>query len=447
MGVMGVLGDDKIMPLQFPDMTLALKGGSGVSNFATQYKNFYAIGAENRKRKELDRAYNVLSGGEDIDDRNYLQKVSDKNKGIEYQPMDQKEAMNTLLELKPKVYDRIIKQQEELKERKDSLGQDTLKIAKKMQEMPEQERMQYAPSIIEGLKEKYPEFADEINIDLNQDGVLSDDEISQTIATLSAYEEEEKISKTKQVFNINTKQYEFATEEQIEANKNLVPTKAGPDEDGSSEFERLGEKVKNGSATDVEENRYRLLGGLVERPGPQIRHTEKIQEAQYKDITSRYTTEVKNYSGMSQQIDKAVAAIDIADFKIATPILQQILSNLEQTSVRAQAELQKFSPGSIGALHQRISGAIGKFLMGEYTDTQLKLIKDGLSTLKTDFLDPAISEKKTIYRRQAVGLELDPGRAIPYESPEEVRDDSLLNKEQKMEILKKYFPEMFSGKQ
>ena len=95
------------MPLQFPDMTIAARKFSSPHNLAGQYK-------ERKERNALERAYNVLSGGKDIDNRSWLRKVTDERKGIKRKVMDQQGAMNELRILNPEMYDRIIKRQEVL---------------------------------------------------------------------------------------------------------------------------------------------------------------------------------------------------------------------------------------------------------------------------------------------------------------------------------------------
>jgi len=181
------------MALQFPDIVRRRDSGRGnseLSDITDAYK-------EGNKRRALERAHNVLGGGEDVDNRNFLKKSIDKAKGIEFELMDQEGAMRTIRKHDPNMWLKINKRQMELEkagaEAKDALGEDSLNIINRLQEVGAgPERDQAAANAIMGLKEKYPDFADKIELDKDKDGVVSDDELSQARQQLMSYQEKKK---------------------------------------------------------------------------------------------------------------------------------------------------------------------------------------------------------------------------------------------------------------
>lgn len=180
------------MALQVPS---PLTPGAGY-DFGTG-GNLSAIAEQGRQRKketELERAMSVLSTGQDIDARNPLEKMM----GKEQDAMTPERAIGTVQQLAPEVYQGIVEaqanqrkeliaEQQRMEAKLDDFGKDAYPIIEQLEQMPQEERKAFVPAVLEDFKARYPEFAERMNIDLNDDGVLSDDEIKQAKASLARY--------------------------------------------------------------------------------------------------------------------------------------------------------------------------------------------------------------------------------------------------------------------
>ncbi len=111
------------------------------------------------------------------------------------------------------------------------------------------------------------------------------------------------------------------------------------------------------------------------------------------------------------------------NFELSDKLLQQAMSKWENTSVRAQAELEKFSPQKIGDLKQRIANSIKMFFAGEMTETTRKTILDTAETLLNEYVKPQLDKSNTYWRRIADERGLDPDQVTPYKTKEEVGED------------------------
>lgn len=197
------------MSLQFPNQTIAAhdfkQGGKGMYEEIQDYHLESKVRKEEIKNKEeLERAYNVLSGGEDVDTRNWLKKSADKSQGVGFESMDQEKALSVLAKLDPTNYDRIIKRTRELEkyeagkttkaeERMDKFAVDTLDIIEELNSIPEADRGAVAKPHLESLANKYPDMKDEIaKFDADGDGVLSDAELDKAKNSLRAYQKKKE---------------------------------------------------------------------------------------------------------------------------------------------------------------------------------------------------------------------------------------------------------------
>lgn len=177
------------MPLNFPaqDPNLYNQGGSQgmFTDIVTNYK-------ASKQRHELERAYKVLGGEADEDNRPFLEKALNKD----YQPMTPDRAMSTLMRYDPKTYSAIQERQTEMEKQNkvmlDSFGKDAIRSIDDMKALPEEERLTKAPLVLQGLRDKYPKLADKINLDFDQDGVISDAELDKGRSYLTAYDVQEK---------------------------------------------------------------------------------------------------------------------------------------------------------------------------------------------------------------------------------------------------------------
>ena len=184
------------MPLQFANPTLPAanyKGGGSQGMFTDLASSYQA----NKRQRELDRAYNVINTGVDTDNRSFLQKAMDKASGNEPLPMTPDAALNTIKRYDPKTWSVIqntqIKMEKQQKESTDAFGKDAYQAIQAMKGMTLEQRMEQAPTMLQGLGAKHPLFADKINsLDLDQDGIFSNEELAKGEGYLSSWAGEQK---------------------------------------------------------------------------------------------------------------------------------------------------------------------------------------------------------------------------------------------------------------
>lgn len=119
-------------------------------------------------------------------------------------------------------------------------------------------------------------------------------------------------------------------------------------------------------------------------------------------------------------------------------LLKQGVSKLENTSIRAYAELQQFA--NFGDLTDRISGNLSQFFFGEMTEDQRNMLLDTTRTLLNEFVDPSLQESNDYWRRIAAERGLDPDQITTYQTKEEVGRDlkaGIISREQAAKILAK----------
>lgn len=126
--------------------------------------------------------------------------------------------------------------------------------------------------------------------------------------------------------------------------------------------------------------------------------TKDVQD----DLNKRFTDSVKPVNEFSRKVKTALDIVSKPDFNsLDNATLQQALSGIVGSSVRAQAELDKF--GNLGSLPERVAGSVSKFVTGEITDGQRQFIQESLlsylenaakevDAYKSKFMDMAIYE-------------------------------------------------------
>lgn len=102
-------------------------------------------------------------------------------------------------------------------------------------------------------------------------------------------------------------------------------------------------------------------------------------------------------------------------------LLQQGLSKLENTSVRALAELDKFA--NYGDLIERTKGTISQFLTGEPGQEQIDIAAETLNNILTNYIIPALDESDDNWRAVAANRGLDPDLIEMYDTIDDVAED------------------------
>lgn len=170
----------------------------------------------------------------------------------------------------------------------------------------------------------------------------------------------------------------------------------------------------------------------------QKRSEKKIEQQQTVQTQNKAKFDIKNTDSIMRY--KRQEDSDLGDIKsslerafvlaekgqnlaLVDKLLQQGMSKWENTSVRAQAELEKFAPQKIGGLKDRIANSIKLFFAGEMTETTRKTILDTARTLLNEYVEPQLTKSNTYWRRIADERGLDPDQITPYKSKEEVGED------------------------
>jgi len=214
-----------------------------------------------------------------------------------------------------------------------------------------------------------------------------------------------------------------------------------------SEFERHLEYLrKNNLITRSEYNKrrnQRAEGFAGEMTNAQReKHTEKQVDRynrETKDLRKEYSKGSEHFRSMGENISGAIAAIDSSDTRLSDIMLNQVLSQVNDTDVRAFQMYGEFDK-EFGNLAQRISGMISKFFTGTRTEREKKDIMTTLKKFNVDYVQPGQKKLRNRYRQIAINQEKDPFDVVPPKNPEDIRDTKLLSKEQKIEMIRKYFP-------
>jgi len=158
--------------------------------------------------------------------------------------------------------------------------------------------------------------------------------------------------------------------------------------------------------------------------GVQSRHGENMdfKERQFEfsrnkheikntdDIAVRYEKETKPVKGALRNIDIAIQAAESQN-PLSDVLLQQALSQVVDTNVRAQAELEKF--GNFGALDTKIKTAFNKAFSGQYSDEARADIIATLTQFRDGIYTPVLNERESYYKGIAKDRKLNIDHIIP----------------------------------
>lgn len=145
---------------------------------------------------------------------------------------------------------------------------------------------------------------------------------------------------------------------------------------------------------------------------------------------------------MSRSIDESVAALDSGDTSVSDILLNQVMSQVQDTDVRA-FQMYKVFDSQFGDVATRVLSSISQFLTGARTDEQKRTIRDTLVRFRDIYTNPAQSKMRNFYRARARESDLDPWKVMPPKSKEDIRDAPNTTREQKLKLLEQYFPGEF----
>lgn len=221
---------------------------------------------------------------------------------------------------------------------------------------------------------------------------------------------------------------------------------------GSSEFERLENKIQRGIATDDEIQRHDVLSGKKGR-APTKGTAERFEKRLNFDInkqlyvaakdrmkaTTVYRKEAKKDLGDLKAMDAAIS-MGLKNLEIGGPVgsknVKIALSQIAGSKVRALAQMQEFS--NYGNLVQRVTGKVTDWISGGYSVDQKEMAREIFTELRDSITQPGIQESNNFYRTLAKDSGLDPHNVVPFESRGGVRDAmdaNLLTYEQAKRII------------
>ena len=169
---------------------------------------------------------------------------------------------------------------------------------------------------------------------------------------------------------------------------------------------------------------------------------KRTREAQ-DDIFKTYAKNVDSYKSMTSKVESAIIAMESGDTGLADTLMAQTLSQVQESDVRAFAMYSQFDK-SFGNVLERTVKGVRRFLEGKRTPGEREEIKKTLEYMRDNYSVPKTEGMRNLYRARAVERNLDPFETIPPDSAEDIRDSNLISKERKLELLRRYYPDMFT---
>lgn len=222
----------------------------------------------------------------------------------------------------------------------------------------------------------------------------------------------------------------------------------GKSQQGDSEFERgIKAGLEKGyfdekEANRLREKRTRVLAGTDMRRGAEARLIDKQSDRYNKEtkaLREEYTKGAEHFGDMSISIDSAFAAMDSGDTGLSERLLNQVMSQVQDTNVRAYQMYNVFDQ-EFGHLGQRIVGQVNRFLLGNRTQRETNEIKNVLSHFKEKYVDPAKGKIRDRYRQFAIQQGKEPFIVVPPDNPEDIINSQLVDSKEKVKLIKEFFP-------
>jgi hypothetical protein len=217
---------------------------------------------------------------------------------------------------------------------------------------------------------------------------------------------------------------------------------------GNSEFERhisgllARNLITQEKADELIEQRAEGFAGEMTK-SQQSRLSETQQDRYNREKTAlrkEYNTGAEHFKNMGNTFDSAIAAMDSGDSKLSEIMLNQSLSQLQDSDVRAFQMYGEFDKG-FGNLAQRISTMASKFLTGTRTETEKEEIKSVITKFNETYVKPAQAKLRNRYRRLAIDQGKDPFEVVPPKNVKDILGTTLLNNKEKAKLIKNFFPD------
>lgn len=203
-----------------------------------------------------------------------------------------------------------------------------------------------------------------------------------------------------------------------------------------------GDKVQEAL---VRKKRLGTRAGLEQTRQQELTY-KSTQTENRRDIESRlrgeYAKGIDAYKSMSSNIDAAITAMSSGDTALADTMMAQTLSQVQESDVRAFQMYSQFDK-SFGNVLERTVKGMRRFLEGKRTPGEREEIQRTLEYMRDNYAEPKTTAVRDRYRADAIEEGLDPFKAIPPESPEDIRDSTLVDKKKKLELLRQYYPSQF----
>lgn len=220
---------------------------------------------------------------------------------------------------------------------------------------------------------------------------------------------------------------------------------------GGSEFERNLDELEGNKKITPEEKlayirkRVGVLSGAEQTEHQEITtgmRAAKEKARQTTALSNEATKGIEHFSNMNTSINGALAAIKSGDTKLSDILLTQVLSQVQDSKVRAFQMYKEFDT-SFGNVAERTIRGVLRFIGGARTEEEKAQIAETLNNFREAHVSPGLNKLKNMYRDMARGRKLDPFDVVPPRSPEEIRDYPGMLKKDKVKYLKLYFPEKF----
>ena len=203
-----------------------------------------------------------------------------------------------------------------------------------------------------------------------------------------------------------------------------------------------GDKVQEAL---VRKKRLGTRAGLEQTRQQELTY-KSTQTENRRDIESRlrgeYAKGIDAYKSMSSNIEAAITAMSSGDTALADTMMAQTLSQVQESDVRAFQMYSQFDK-SFGNVLERTVKGMRRFLEGKRTPGERAEIQRTLEYMRDNYAEPKTTAVRDRYRADAIEEGLDPFKALPPESPEDIRDSTLVDKEEKLKLLRKYYPGQF----
>jgi hypothetical protein len=219
---------------------------------------------------------------------------------------------------------------------------------------------------------------------------------------------------------------------------------------GTAEFERLEEKVQAGTASPSEKHRHAVLSGEMGRAptkGTESRFEKRLSTKLAKEkradtdkLTKSADDKIAPFTEISNNIDKAIAAMDSGDTSISDRMVTQVIAQITNPNVRAFQMYKEFNT-SFGNAIQRVTNSVQTWATGKRTPEEKTAIRDTLLKFKQDYSDPGIKYMSKKFRASAVEKGLRPWEVVPPRNLQEIFNATDIDDERKVDLWQKYFPD------